>query len=235
MIKDSIKRVENWLFPGHCILCRKPTGTNGDICSPCRKSLPLNHHHCDICAQPLPDSVQAGSRCGNCQKTQPFYDFCISPFRYEEAVSELHRRFKFHKDLAAGRVLGELLADTLEQRCSHFPELIIPAPLGKKRLTKRGFNQAMELIRPASRRLAIPVSPTLIRRSRETPPQSDLPKKARHKNIRGAFSLNGKITAEHVAIVDDVMTTGFTVNEIARLLRLAGVKQVEVWVAARTP
>ena len=113
------------------------------------------------------------------------------------------------------------------------PELIIPVPLHKSRLKERGFNQALELARPLGQRFGIPVDIQAIRRTRATAPQSGLDKKERRRNIRGAFELKGKPLARHIAIIDDVVTTGNTVNELARILRRGGATRVEVWAIAR--
>ena len=234
MIRDSIIALGNILLPGHCVLCNKPAGNSGGICRVCAEGLPRNDRRCRLCAQPLPQDSSPGLLCGVCLNTSPPYDSCTAPFIYSEPLSGLHRRFKFHNDLAAGRALGELLAETLMQQRRNFPQLIIPVPLGRSRLKRRGFNQAIELALPVSRRLDIPLSRLAVKRQQETQPQSGLTRKARRTNVRGAFALRGKISTPHVAIVDDVMTTGFTINEVARLLRRAGAERIDVWVLART-
>ena len=113
------------------------------------------------------------------------------------------------------------------------PECIVPIPLSNGRIRGRGFNQSMEIARPVSRKLGIPLKPGLLERIRNTPPQSKLDIRERRRNIRNAFRFNGKASPGHVAIIDDVVTTGSTVNEAARILRLAGAKRIEVWSVAR--
>jgi ComF family protein len=142
---------------------------------------------------------------------------------------------KYRRRLAYGRVLGELLARYLKKRGDSLPEIIIPVPLGTRRYRERGYNQARELALPIHRALGLPLRSDLIVRQRETLEQATLDRKRRRKNIRGAFALIGTLQARHVAIVDDVVTTGSTVTEIANLLRKAGAQRVEVWAVARAP
>ena len=143
------------------------------------------------------------------------------------------KRFKFNGDLHLARLLGGLLADAIQSDDQPLPELILPVPLHHRRLRERGFNQALELARPIAERLGLPLNWRYARRNRATDPQSELPAKLRSHNIKGAFTVAPGLAASHVAIVDDVMTTGHTVNELAMMLRRSGVKSVSVWVCAR--
>ena len=140
---------------------------------------------------------------------------------------------KFHDRLAGGRLLGELLARHLLVRGGPLPELILPIPLHPRRLRQRGFNQALELALPLGRRLGVPLDRHSCRRNRATQPQTELDLKQRRRNLRNAFALAGPLPARHIALVDDVVTTGSTSNELARLLKRAGAERVEVWAAAR--
>jgi ComF family protein len=131
--------------------------------------------------------------------------------------------------------MAELLLAYIEQEMDEPPQLLIPVPLHPGRLRERGYNQALELARPLSRRLAIPLDYLSCRRTRPTQAQSELPMKERRKNVRGAFQVKGEIPARHVALIDDVVTTGSTVTELTRLLKRHGVRRVQVWTLARTP
>jgi ComF family protein len=143
---------------------------------------------------------------------------------------------KFHGKLAYGRLLTELMAEYLEPMLKHgVPELIVPVPLHPTRLRSRGYNQALELAHPLGRHLGIPIAPFICRRQRNTAPQVKQAMEGRHSNIQGAFQVVGRIQARHVALVDDVVTTGATVAELARTLKRAGVERVDVWAVARTP
>ncbi|HBE92734.1 MAG TPA: ComF family protein [Gammaproteobacteria bacterium] len=235
MVNNWIKQIQFKLLPGCCMLCGKLTGIQQDLCPACRSRLLLNDHHCRSCAQPLPSSIADGSLCGRCQKKPPCFDNCFAPFRYQDDLTSLHHSFKFHHKLAAGRLMADLMCEQLAIPSRKFPQLLIPVPLHAKRLRERGFNQAQELTRILSSRLSIDVDSHSLCRTRDTTAQSSLPKKERQKNIRNAFALSAKIDSSHVAIIDDVMTTGLTVNEISKTLRRSGVSEIEIWVFARTP
>jgi ComF family protein len=144
------------------------------------------------------------------------------------------QRFKFGGKLAVARLLGQLMDDAIRDSAIDLPGMIIPVPLHGTRLRDRGFNQSRELARYVGKRLGIPLNIQSVSRFKATPPQMGLPAKDRRKNIRGAFAVNGTIEATHVALVDDVVTTGATVGELARVLKLNGVERVDVWAVART-
>ncbi len=171
--------------------------------------------------------------CGSCLKQPPPYERCIAPLRYCHPVDHLLTRLKFHEKLAIARLLGELMAEWLEP--DEPPDLLIPVPLHPGRLRERGYNQALELARPIGKRLGIPVDLRHCRRTVPTAPQSGLDAKRRRANLRNAFSVANALKGKDVAIVDDVVTTGHTVAELARTLRKAGVGRIEVWACARAP
>ncbi len=235
MVNNWIKTIQFQLLPGCCLLCGKLSEKQQDLCPTCRSKLPFNDHHCSTCAQPLPSSIPAGSMCGRCQTKPPSFDHCFAPFRYQDDLTTLHHNFKFHHKLAAGRLMADLMYQRLAAASRQMPQLLIPVPLHCRRLKQRGFNQAQELTRILSAELSIAVDSCSLQRTRDTRAQSGLPKKERHKNIHKAFALSSGIHSPHVAIVDDVMTTGHTVDEIAKLLRASGIPEIEVWVFARTP
>jgi ComF family protein len=142
--------------------------------------------------------------------------------------------FKFNRLLAAGRVLSHLMCEHIIANELSHPDTLIPVPLHNRRMMKRGFNQASELGSYASKVLDIPLLTTALRRRRNTKAQSGLSRKQRRKNVRGAFYWHGsRKPGRHVALIDDVMTTGTTVTECARVLKKAGAKRVDIWVATR--
>jgi len=201
------------LFPPRCCLCGfKGASLDLDLCRFCRADLPWN-------------TEQAGGE--------------LFAFRFEHPVDDLIRRLKYQGVLANARVLGVLLAQAARQRGAPLPRLLVPVPLHIARLRERGFNQAAALARYAGRMLDIPSARHAIRRIRDTPSQTALDMTERHRNVRGAFALHGAralrrlLAADHVAIVDDVVTTGSTVQELRGVLLGAGVRQVEVWAVAR--
>ena len=230
MVNNWINEVQSWLFPPSCILCGTVGARGGDICRECKGDLPYIEQGCSRCALPMP---QAGV-CGQCQKSPPRFDRCFAPFSYEGAIADLVSGLKFHSRLQAGRLLAELLAEQITKRGVELPEAMIPVPLHDTRLKERGYNQALELARPLAKYLSLPVAYRNCVRLKATGPQTALPRKARAKNVKGAFALTEPIQARHVVLLDDVVTTGSTVNELAKLLKRAGVKRVDVWCVART-
>ena len=217
------------LFPGHCRLC----GTTGKgLCQPCHREAPWLANVCTCCSLPLSASHDDGL-CGRCQKRAPVFDATTALFHYRPPVDYLIKRLKFSGELAISPLLSGLLANRLASRDLVLPELLIPVPLHRSRLKERGFNQATELARAVAHRLEINTTHRLCRRNRKTQPQSLLSHNARRLNLRNAFTVSGDKLPAHVAIIDDVMTTGHTANELARALKCAGAEKVEVWVIAR--
>ena len=233
MVNNWLVSIQRFLFPGSCMICRRDTTSGRDLCHHCATQLPCNSRACRRCALPLPAGSKAGALCGGCQTHTRPYDRVIAPWLYDGEIRHLHLAFKFERRLAAGRLLADLLCDTIEERQLQLPELLVPVPLHPSRVRERGFNQATELARILSRRLDIPVDQFCIRRRKATAPQSGLNKSARRDNIRGAFALQGELEASHVAIVDDVMTTGMTIEQVAKVLRRGGIGRIDVWVIAR--
>lgn len=179
----------------------------------------------------MPVSTQA---CGRCTRRPPFFDRTWPAFAYAGSLERLVQRFKFHHDLAAGRVLAGLATRRLSALGAARPQALLPVPLHWRRHLWRGFNQSQMLADDLSRQLgAIPVAPLLTRRC-ATPAQSALPAARRGANVRGAFrARRPQCRLRHVALVDDVMTTGTTLDACARALKQVGIERVDVWVVAR--
>jgi len=230
MVYHCIKNILSLLYPDHCQLCNAPA-TDG-LCAGCRQELPHNHHGCGQCGLPLTLAQEAV--CGHCLQHPPAVDRSLIPFLYTTPIDQLIGQFKFSAKLPQGRLLSRLLGEHLERHAT-LPDLLIPVPLHPTRLRQRGYNQALELARPLSRRFGIPLEQRSCRRILQTRPQRELKKHQRKRNIRGAFQITGPLAATHIALVDDVVTTGCTVNELARHLKQAGVARVDVWAVARTP
>jgi ComF family protein len=142
---------------------------------------------------------------------------------------------KFRGRLSLVRLLGQCLADRVREVDPPRPQVLLPVPLHASRLRTRGYNQALEIARVVGRELFLPIDHASCIRSAATPPQAGLDERARHRNIRGAFLVPGLLPWRHVAILDDVVTTGSTVAELSRVLRKAGVRRIQVWAVARTP
>lgn len=223
------------LLPPTCVLCGAP-GTFGlDLCVGCLADLPHNHHACSRCAHPLPWDPQATGVCGACQRQPPPQDASHVPFLYQDAIPSLVVGAKFHGRLNLARLLGLCLARSLRQEGVTRPDIIIPVPLHPQRMRERGYNQALEIARSLSRELAIPVDPSICVRLRDTTPQVGLEREERRRNVRGAFGVIRPVASRHVAILDDVVTTGGTAGEVARVLRQAGTARIDLWAVARTP
>jgi ComF family protein len=220
------------LLPASCRLCGVPVSHEPALCGDCQRELPGTAPACRQCGGRLGGPTQAGL-CGQCQRHPPAFTTTCAALRYRPPVDYLIQRLKFSGELALAPLLAALLAERLGRRDQPPPGQLIPVPLHRSRLRERGFNQATEIARVLGRRLGLTVEWNLCRRTRHTATQSLLPASARRHNVRNAFVLDRPPQARHVAIVDDVMTSGHTVNELARLLQRAGVDTIEVWVVAR--
>jgi ComF family protein len=217
------------LLPRHCVLCGLFSGTE-NLCFPCAAELPHNPVACGQCGLPLPG--QPGKVCGACLKKPPPWDGAVAGLKYQFPVDQMICRFKYNRDLACGQALGGILLEAIHNNDGPLPQVIVPVPLHRGRLFGRTFNQAYMLARQLGNPLGIPIRHTLLRRIRRTRPQSGLDSSQRRKNVRGAFDCH-RHRVNHVALVDDVMTTGRTLEECTRSLKRAGAKTVTAWVAAR--
>lgn len=226
------------ILPQQCLLCQGPCrpGDSYGLCRGCLKDLPWNISACQRCALPLPVGYAQGRQplCGQCLSHAPPFQLTHAAWRYAPPMDYLIQQIKFHGDLACTRTLGELLAISLKAAVIDYPDLLVPVPLHSRRLRERGFNQALEIARPISRLLNIPIDSKSCQRVRSTGPQSDLPLSQRQANIRNAFVVSTSLQVQHVAIVDDVMTSGHTVSALASELLKQGVERISVWCCART-
>ncbi|MDH3342781.1 MAG: ComF family protein [Gammaproteobacteria bacterium] len=233
----STRAVVRFLYPPRCLLCGSTGHHCMDLCEHCFAQLPFNQTSCIACALPLPANISENAVCGRCQKKPPFYDQAFSVFSYEQPVIWLIQQLKFNEKLAHARLLGGLLASSgcVEKITDIEGICILPVPLYKKRLRQRGFNQSIELSRALSKKTGWPMELNRVVRIRDTSAQTGLDAKARRKNIRGAFAVVEPLLQKHVLIVDDVVTTGSTVNELSRVLKKAGVEKITVLSLARAP
>jgi ComF family protein len=157
----------------------------------------------------------------------------VAPFRYEEPIRHLIHALKFRDRVAPARLLGHLFADEWSPENGEKPQCLIAVPLHPGRYRMRGYNQSLEIARVVSRRLDIPLRLHGCERILSTLPQSELSATGRRRNVRGAFRVAEPVNGKHVAILDDIVTTGATVSELAKTLRKAGVERVDVWAVAR--
>ncbi|SEO85879.1 ComF family protein [Pseudomonas sp. NFACC39-1] len=220
-----------------CLLCGETTDTPHPICTPCESELPWLGDQCSICALPLP---MAGLRCGQCARQPPAFERVLAPWAYDFPIDSLIARFKHQAKWPLGRLMGELLAQSLQHQFNEGlepPDALVPVPLANRRLRQRGFNQASMLARWLSATLKIPCEEQLLRRVQDTPAQQALDARARRQNLRQAFAVtpHAVLGNRHLALVDDVLTTGATAQALARLLLDAGAARVDVYCLARTP
>ena len=220
------------LFPPRCLLCLdagQPPAL--DLCRECEADLARDLPSCTGCARllPQPDTFL----CGDCLRAPRHFDAAFAAYRYEHPLDWLVRRMKYGGDIATARVLGTLLGRRLAAGHALHVEALVPVPLHRAREADRGFNQAIEIAQAAGREVVLPVAWDVCRRRRATVEQAGLDADARRHNLRGAFDLVRPLRYRRVAIVDDVMTTGSTVEELARVLKQGGAEWVEVWAVAR--
>lgn len=236
-----IAKIVDVLLPRHCLLCRGRSSAS--LCTGCAADLPVIDEACHRCGIPLVlpwESHTTGTSarlCGKCVRRPPAFDRTTAALDYVFPVTVLVQRFKFNRSFACGLALAEQLIPAVArgragENAETRVEAIVPVPMHRFRGFLRGFNQAEVLARDLGKALGIPVMPKLLRRIRRTPAQAGLTAAERAHNLRGAIAARPS-PFTHLAIVDDVMTTGATVTACARALKKAGVKQVSVWVAAR--
>ena len=229
----------NKLIPKHCLFCLEKTQDQSDLCSHCIASLTLNQYNCQRCASPLEQALFTTGRknialCGNCLSHHFHYDRVYSPFVYSEEMRYLIKKMKYQKKIHFAHTLSKLFIEkTTQLNDFQLPQALIPMPMHSKRLKQRGFNQALELSRVFASHYSLPLDYISLIRSRHTNLQAGLTAIERQKNVQKAFIINRPIMHEHVALIDDVMTTGSTVNEAAKILKKNGVKKVDVWIIAR--
>lgn len=219
------------LAPPVCALCGGPgqwkqEAWGIDLCAYCEQACPRTAAACSRCAEPLP--------CSRCHEAPPPFDATSALFRYEDPVDQMITGLKFQGELSFGRVLGTLLADVLRRRGAPLPQVLIPMPLHRARLRERGFNQCEVIATYLTRRLGMRMDARLLYRPRATQAQSGLSAAARAGNLREAFAVRtGCVPPQHVALLDDVMTTGSTAAAATTVLKAAGCRHVEIWVCAR--
>jgi len=221
------------LLPQDCQLCTAASGA-ALLCRGCRDSLPRSGAACcPQCAMPS----AANTPCGACQRRPPHFDATHAALRYAFPANCLIQSLKYNARLPVAVLLAELLLEHQRTAGAPLPDAFVPMPLHPARLATRGYNQAVEITRHIARALQRPMLASTAVRLRDTPPQAGLPLERRRANLRHAFACDGRndsIAGLSVVVIDDVMTTGASLNELARVLKRAGAARVENWIAART-
>lgn len=213
-----------------CAFCGQP-GTPDEACSGCEADLPWNRVCCPGCAQPS----AAAALCAACLRRPRAFDAAWTAFVLADPVRRGIHRLKYAARFDEGRTLGRLMARRLAQRQVALPDLVIPVPLKRSRLFFRGYNQTLELARALTSILPLQVVPDaaqLVRAPREQIGQTAA---QRRRNLRGAFAIDRDLSGKRVALLDDVMTTGATLEALAQAARKAGAAHIEAWALARAP
>ena len=220
----------DWWFPRVCKLCRQTFDGDVDLCRYCLAALPYNHCRCQRCG--LPMTQDSNEPCQRCHAKPPAFQATVAPLLFQDMVRDWVYATKFGNGAQEAKLLAYLLTNAVRQTGAPLPDVVVPVPLTWRRLWRRGHNQALMIARPTAKALDVPLCRTGVRRVGTQMPQRGQRRQARGKNIRGVFRAT-RTWQGHVAIVDDVMTTGATVDELARVLVDAGASKVDVWVPAR--
>lgn len=223
----------NWLVPLRCFTCAKVLTENNTsaVCDACYVHLPFQENACNRCGQTIATQSDA---CGRCIKQTPPFDRCFCAFQYTSPIDEIIQAYKYSAHPEYAQKLALLFADEIISAGLPRPDVLIPVPLHRKRLFSRGYNQAALLSNHLAKILDIPCKTNALIKVNATAPQASLSLKARRRNVHGCFRLRKKIQGKHVAIIDDVLTTGATVSEISKVLKRNGVDYIQVWALTHT-
>ena len=252
---DALEHLGEVLLPNRCLLCAtrvcasKAMRRGGVVCAGCISDLPHTGPSCPRCAEalkPLAPIGMASERtgtpaapCNLCRAQAPAFDHSVALWRYDFPLDGLIGAFKYRHQLALAPFFGEQLAQRVRLLLGSGdltrPDVILAMPLHPRRLAERGFNQSLLVAKVLSRQLRLPLRSDWLQRVRHTPSQAGLPWQQRAANLEHAFRCKDDVAGCHVAVVDDVMTTGSSLQEVARTLKLAGAIRVDNWVLARTP
>lgn len=228
VVTHRLAELYSKLLPIPCFLCGD-FSPHDAMCKACIVELPWLDQCCQRCALPLNES----GICGQCLQHPPPQQSTVALFRYETPVNHCVAAFKFHQQLVFAQTFARLLAVKVQKRQRELPQILIPIPLHPSRLRHRGYNQSAQLVDALSRELSIPVDKTSFIRQRNTTPQTGMSGKQRKRNVKQAFAVANPLPYRHVALVDDVYTTGHTAAEACSCLQQNGVEEVEVWTIAR--
>lgn len=232
-IKKLLKKYCTRIFPQICVLCDMPCDQDMAFCHICQEDLPLIAYGCQKCGAALAHSAHI---CGSCLQEPIATGVTVIPFHYQPPIDFLITQLKFNAQLRIVEVMAKLLEQYLKEVypvTSIWPEVIIPMPLHVKRLSERGFNQALEITKVLSRLCNVPYRDDWCQRHKHTEAQANLNAKLRKSNVQNAFSVTTLSAYQHVAILDDVLTTGYTMRVLTKTLVKAGVRRIDVWAIAR--
>lgn len=221
--------LENGLLAPRCTLCLCPIPAKQSLCTGCLKQLPWRvQHYCHQCGLACHDR-----RCGQCLMRPPYFEQTIAAFDYAYPIDRCISHFKYQHQLHLAQPLAHSLIQALSQQMTLLPDVCVAMPLHPKRMAERGFNQSLELAKQLSQHFPLAISHAC-ERVIDTPRQVGLPQSKRIRNVRGAFRCDRSLAGKRVAIVDDVMTTGASLNELAKQIKKSGAAHVQCWLIART-
>lgn len=248
----GLRRVPQLLWPGVCLLCRRRSERDIDLCTACEAALEANEGACWRCGERVPPNATDGL-CGACVASPPPWHRTLAPFRYVGPMASVIGGLKVGHGRRQARALGALAAariaagyavplpssaptESSEQAAlGTMPTAIVPMPLTRQRRRLRGFNQAELLAAAVGRALGMRQYSKCLVRVRNAPPQRSLSRAARLRNLRGAFAVRRPLPSKRLALLDDVATTGATARAATEALLAAGAEEVHVWVVAKTP
>lgn len=228
MLNAVFNLLQRIQLPSICALCNQFHKRKTAVCSFCVELIKPLGSCCRQCAQPLP---QANTLCGLCIKKPPYFDRTFACYQFEEPLRSLIHHFKYHNGLYLSGFLSELMWQTLPNQASS-AQCLIPVPMHAKRIKQRGFNQAAILAKILAKKLNLPCDLSHCKKIINTSAQANLDATQRKKNLHKAFLIK-PLPYQHIIIIDDLMTTGSTANELAFSLKQSGIKQVDVWCCAR--
>lgn len=234
MFKKCLTLTQTFLFSRFCYLCEQALAHTFPLCRDCLRQLPILADACEQCGR---KTYTIKSICGQCLKKPPPFSKMVACFTYQDPIKEMIHGYKFSQQLYWGPIFSQFLSHACKHRYKNdnWPEALLPLPLHHKRLKERGFNQSLEIAKMVSKRLACPLFTKAVERKKATVPQHQLPLKARQPNVNNAFDIPSHIhLPKHIAILDDVVTTGATVTALASALKKAGTQRVDIWCIART-
>ncbi len=221
----------NWLIPKRCLQCDSTINERHVVCERCYPLLPFQHHCCKRCGQNYSANTDF---CGHCLIKTPSFDRCFCPFKYESTIKELICDLKYRERPELAKSAAALLQAELLQHNIEMPSVLIPVPMHRSRLRERGYNQASLIAKHLGKSMNIQMLSGAVVKSKKTAPQAQQSLVGRKKNLKGSFKINKNFTFKSVAIIDDVVTTGTTAEEIAKILKKNGVDCVQVWGIAHT-
>ena len=215
-------------IPNKCVLCRQQSSNN--LCRFCAPLLPWHFIQCEICGSPL----YTPGICGGCQQSPPSFQQTIVPFEYRDPIATFVQHLKYQDQLALAQPFGQLIAEHAMKHCNQLPDAIFPMPLHPIRLRHRGYNQSSQIAKFSGKALNIPVNEEILSRIRDTASQTELSRDQRRKNVANAFEVKGLERYDVVAVIDDVITSGASMNAACTALKTAGFQHIQAWALAKT-